>query len=1327
MDSAFVSIHRVTPLSSPQAGMWLKEKISGHGWSFMLAEAIEIVGDLDPTLFFVSLRQLSEELEATRTRIREVEGQPEQVFLPSYPGEFPLIDLSGRADPSGAAEAWMQTELQRPLDLASDDLWRCALLRLGSDQWIWYNSAHHILFDGFSGGLIAHRVAEIYSGLKQGRSMPVTPFGTTDDLRDQELAYRGSVHFERDRRYWMEQLSGLPDPVTLARRKVEPVGGLLRHSVEMDRARIDALEALGRTAGGSLPQTLIALVATYYARATDVEDLTILTMVTARISSEMRRIPGMVANAVPLRFSFRPETTLADVVKQAAQQMARALRYQRYRYEDMRRDLGQSHREEQIAWLGVNIEPFNYGFDFDGLPANARNLSNGTMTDLTIFAYDRGDGSAVRFDFDANPGLYSREELVEHQQRFVSMIDGLIDQPGRLVATQSLLLPEERERVLVQWNATGRPIEQVSWPELFRRQAERSPHATAVIFGDHALSYVEVDRASDDWARHLIAEGIRAGDLVAIALPRSEAMPVMLLAVLKAGAAYLPLDPSDHSDRLGAILKEAMPRAVITTTELEDEIELGDVPRIFADHPPLVSEADLPAPAGPQDTAYVIFTSGSTGRPKGVEIAHRGLTNFLVSLQDIVGLKPLDRLLAVTTLAFDIAVLELFLPLLSGATVVIAKRDTVRDPVALRRLISREGITVLQATPSLWRALLQDGTTGIEGLRPLVGGEALSPDLAHSMARLGHPVLNLYGPTETTIWSTVMSLSGSDLAAPAIGRPIWNTELYVVDRHGQPVPPGFVGELLIGGMGVAKGYLNRPELTEERFIPDPFSGRGRLYRTGDLVRWRADGNLEYLGRNDFQIKIRGFRIEPGEIETALVSEEGIAEAVVVLREDPGVDKRLVAYLVRDPGSDAFDPKAISRRLAAVLPSHMVPAAYVELAAMPLNSNGKIDRKALPAPEWRAKSDDVVLPRNDTERKLAELWCEVLGLETVGIHDDFFALGGDSLAAAGMISALRGKISGEIPLAAVFETPTIAALAERLEVAEEPHSLMQPFLPIKATGDRAPLFCIHPLLGLGWGFFALGQHVGEDVPIYALQSDGLTDPAAAPASIEETARRYLERIRARQPHGPYHIIGWSLGGLIAHEIARLLRKDGEAIAFLGMLDSYTFRPGGAALGEKVLAEAAMAFLGVSIEDAEGIETLQALGDFAVDRFYQENSGYLAYTGLDDPRLVDRARQVILENFHMAGRFVPGHLDADLHFFRAGRVMAAPATRLVIDYDVEAWLPHIGGRIYLRTLDCGHDDMLNPAPAAEIGAVIQAELLREILVLRRTQDEKPRIAL
>lgn len=1299
----------------------MKEKISPSDWSFVIAEAIEIHGRLDSRQFIAALRILTEELEATRSRIRDIEGRPHQVILGAYDGDIPLLDFSAEREPLSVAYGWMNAEHSKPIDVAEHWLWASALLKVSDVHWIWYHSAHHALIDGFSGGLIARRVSELYEALQNGRSPSPCDFGSPDELLAIERDYRGSVHFGRDRRYWLDQLKSLPQPVTLARRKIDPCGGILRHSVELDREMIRRVAALGRAAGGSLPQTLIALVATYYAKAADVDELTILTMVTARISADLRRMPGMLANAVPLRFSFGPEVRLADVIHQTSQQMARALRYQRYRYEDMRRDLGLSHRDEQIATLGVNIEPFDYSFDFNGLPATARNLSNGTTADLTIFAYDRGDGRSMIVDFDANPALYSLSELVDHQKRFVQMIEAILAEPERPIASRSLLLPQERERVLLEWNATGRPIDPLCLPVLFRHQVERTPQSPAVVFGDRQLSYRALDVASDAWARHLASKGVAPGDLVAVAVPRSEAMVVVLLAILKIGASYLPLDPSDHSNRLSVILDEAKPVAIVTTSTLASETDLGTTRQILLDRPIAEGDGDLPKELlteGPssQDLAYVIFTSGSTGRPKGVQITHQSLTNFLMSMRELIEIKASDRLLAVTTIAFDIAALELFLPLICGATTVVAPRDTVRQPAALRRLIAEQRISILQATPSLWRALVNDGGTELRNVLALVGGEALSPDLAHKMAALRAPVINLYGPTESTVWSTAMALKDGDLSTVPIGRPIWNTQVYVVDRHGQPVPPGFVGELLIGGMGVARGYLDRPELTEERFVPDRFTANGgKLYRTGDLARWRADGVLEYLGRNDFQIKIRGFRIEPGEIEQTLMNHPGIRQAVVMLREDPGRNKRLVAYVVPAEAGQDLDPRILSQHLAQHLPSHMIPAHYVRVAELPLNGNGKIDRKALPAPQVR-EGEETVAPRNETERALAALWCEVLGLKNVGVHDDFFALGGDSLAAAGMVSALRSRVQGEIPLGVMFETPTIAALAERLEVANEASSLMAPMLPIKATGNREPLFCIHPILGLSWSFFSLGQHVGEDVPIYALQSDGLLDPTRTPESIEAMAERYLERIRSRQPHGPYHLLGWSLGGLIAHEMARRLLDNNETVAFLGMLDSYKFRPDSLLQDETTLVHAALGFLGSSDEAAKGIDTLEALGDHVVERFYRRNADVLNHTGLDDPKLVERARQTILRNLELAGRFVPGHVDVDLHFFRAGRVMAAPATRAVIEHEPQSWLPHIGGRIYLRTLDCGHDEMLDADPAAEIGAVVQSELLRSILVLR-----------
>ncbi|MDQ0457760.1 amino acid adenylation domain-containing protein [Rhizobium paknamense] len=1317
-------MEKILPVTPAQAGMWISEKVGASGVVFNLAEFMEIHGPVNPQNFCQALRQLTEEIEATRIRIREIEGEPHQVVLNAYPEEFRVLDFSAAADPMKDAYDWMMADIKAPLDLADGLLWTSALVKLSDTRWLWYHRVHHIAFDGFTGGMATRRMAELYNALEEGREPVPCDFGTLEDLLELEASYRTSPHFERDRSYWMEQLQQLPPPVTLAKKRTAPIGGMIRHSSYLAPAKSQEIGEVSKALGVSVPQALIALIAAYYARATDVEDLCIVTMVTARINAAARRLPCMMANAVPLRFKLSRETSLQDLVKQVSQQMMRALRYQRYRYEDMRRDIGLIRQDEQIAFIGVNIEPFDYDLRFGGNETTMHNLSNGTMNDITIFAYDRGDGSEIRMDFDANPGLYSEDELKAHEARFTRMMNELLLDPAKPLADFSLLSDAEKTQILVDWNDTARPLPDLTWPDLFRNQAKASPERVAVRFADRHLTYAELDAASDGLAAKLQESGIGPGRLVAVAVPRSEQMVIALLGVLKTGAAYLPLDPADPPARIGIILEDAKPGAVITTSEAAGTLKLDGINTLLldklADGLAGSAAAFTPRKIRGDDTAYVIFTSGSTGRPKGVQIPHQALVNFLLSMQDLLKLDTEDRILAVTTIAFDIATLELYLPLLVGAQTVIATRDTVRDPAALAKLLKQSGATIMQATPSLWRALLEDHAKDVKGLRSLVGGEALPADLAHRMAALGHPVLNVYGPTETTVWSTAMPLTGADLDTTPIGKPIWNTRLYVLDRSGQPVPPGVAGELYIGGTGVAKGYLDRPDLTAEKFMPDPFVGKGaRMYRTGDMACWRNDGVLEYLGRNDHQIKIRGFRVEPGEIEAALIAQPNIRQAVVILREDPGQGKRLVAYLVLSEAGEIDGPD-LSARLAASLPSHMIPAAYVVMDAIPLNVNGKIDRHALPAPQWKAE-EGFVPPRNETEKMIAAIWCDILGLQEVGVHDSFFNLGGDSLAAARMIAAIRSKMKGELAIAAVFEAPTIATLASMVATPASRTNFLDTVLPIRDKGNSAPLFCIHPVLGMGWGFYSLLGHVSEDTPIYALQSEGLRDLSSLPQSVEEMAERYVERIRSIQPHGPYHLLGWSFGGLVAHEMARQLKEQGEAVSFLGLLDSYPYHQNAdaASLDDATLAQAALGFLGFDVDPAEldlNKPLFSVLNDYLFRQYKLDDHPLVEEVRTYEPLILEKARAVVIHHLGLAQKFKPGFVDADMHFFSANRGSDNKAIGHVINHQAEAWVEHVGGKLVGHGLDCSHQDMLDPGPASEIGAVIQAEILREILVLR-----------
>lgn len=1293
-------------LTSAQKGIWLKQRFSSSDTLFDIAEAIEIHGPIHPGVFTTSLEMVSNEIEGARSELVEVAHVPHFSIRDKRIEPFEVHDFSNSADARSAAYDWMQKEIVKGDGRL---LWDSALLRVAHDHWVWFHRANHIIMDGFCGVLIAHRVSQIYTALINNDPIPPTELGSMQDALDLEEQYRTSSSFARDRDYWLSQLQDMPPLVTLANRRGTMSGGILRHRAKLPREQVEKLSALGKEIGCTLPQCLIALVAAYYARATDSEDLTMATMVTARTSPAMRRLPVMMANGVPLRFRIGADVNWSDLAKQVGQQMMRALRYQRYRYEDMRRDLSMNKQEDQLVSLGVNIEPFNYDLRFDGHPTTAHNLSNGTMSDFTIFAYDRGTDQDVELDFDANPGLYTLEDLKTHEVRFKRMLDAILEVPETPVHAVSLLSEPELHTLLHTWNRTQKPVNGQSWLELFQMQTCQHSDALAARFGDRSTSYFDLDCLSDRWAAVLRQEGIGRGDLVAVAVPRSLTMLVAMIAIHKAGAAYLPVDPEDPVHRLSMIFEDAKPAALMTTRDTVRQLPSVHGRTLYMDEqlPEIRGPVASVMPSG-DDTAYVIFTSGSTGRPKGVEISHLSLLNFLQAMQEMLRLEAGQKIAAVTTVAFDIAGLELFLPLTAGAATVIVPRDVVKDPARLVNLIERENVCLMQATPSLWRSLAHEFGKRLKGLRSLVGGEALPSDLARKMALMGHPVLNVYGPTETTIWSTAMQLTGHDLETTPIGRPILNTQVYVLDRNLKPVAVGVPGELYIGGLGVAKGYLHRPDLTQERFLQNPFTqDGGRIYKTGDLVQWRSDGVLEYLGRNDDQIKIRGFRVELREIEAVIASQEGVYQAVVVAKPDASQRMRLIAYLVMEQGQH-LTTKALQHKLTGFLPAHMIPSDFIVLDAMPLNTNGKIDRRALPEPRETAKVQ-AVLPSTELEKRVAKIWCNVLGLTSVGIHDNFFELGGDSLSAAVMISALRDVGLPDVPIAALLDSFTIARLAVVLEKPSDVN-YFQPVLPLREGGHEAPLFCIHPGVGFGWKFAALSQSLDPDVPIHALQSDAYAEQGLRPDdTIESMAQRYVSRIREIQPTGPYRLLGWSMGGLVAHEMTRQIVQGGGSVSYLGMLDSYPFTNTKIDVAERqgFLVQQALAFLGHDAMALGDNPTVDELEVFLLDQWEFNGTTFERELKLNNPQMFARVRGAIVQHLEMSNRFVPGRVDVDIHMFQA-RSMASPKLREVLKYDPAAWLEHTRGNLDVIPINAGHADMLDAKPAKEIGMLVSQQL-------------------
>lgn len=1297
-------------LTTAQRGIWATQKITPHA-NLNIAEAVEISGPVAPALFRQALEQLVAEAEELRVGIVERNGLPQQVQRSIYPGDFPFLDMSRKADPRKASFAWMSEELRRPVDLARDPLWVSALLKADEGTYFWYQRAHHIVFDGYGGGLAARRLADLYTAYAQGAEPEQNSFCTVEQMVAAEAGYRSSERWKRDREYWHQQLAQLPATVTLSRsHRRYGLSNQLRRSVGYFAAETARrLTELGKTAEASLPQVLIGLIVAYYQRATGVEDLVVGMPVSGRVKSELRRSLSVSANVVPIRIRFTPELTALELFRQVSQVVRQALRHQQYRYEDLRRDFGLLGQNQNLAWLGVNIEPFDYRLSFNGATASSHNLSNSSAEDLMIFVYDRGTDTGLRFDLDANPALYGEAELDEHRRRLSLLADQMLAHPGAPLRSLDVLGDKERHRLLVDWNSTEGPVPEHRLPAAVAQWAGATPEAPAVVFEQTTLSYRELHERSVEQARRLIAQGVRPGDIVAVALPRSEKLLIVLLAIMRTGAAYLPLDLDSPMDRTAMVLEDASPAVIITDAALNPQFAACGAALLAPAEVGEVSEASKePDLSTPEGIVYVLYTSGSTGRPKGVQVTHRNLANFLRAMQLELQPKATDRYLSVTTLIFDIAALELYLPLTAGAQVILAASDVVHHPLLLARLIRRSNATHMQATPSLWRILLSSSEAKLDQVHVLIGGEVLSAELAARLKGMAVRVTQFYGPTETTIWSTVSHLGAVGATAPPIGRPLLNTQLYVLGEDRHPAMTGAVGELYIGGEGVARGYFNRPELTQERFVADPFAGGGRrMYRTGDLVRWNEEGLLEFLGRADDQVKINGHRVELGEIESCLLRHSAVSQAAATAQRSKDGTITLTGYIVAAPGAE-MDPEGLRAYLSAQLPGVMVPRRIMTLDALPLTPNGKLDRKALPVPE-RATRALYTQPITPTEKKLAALWQEVLRVDTVGLHDNFFELGGDSLSAAELSAIFPSQFGMELPMGSVFEAPTIAELAARVEqFRSEPVDPLGIVLPLRRgrDGEQRPLFCIHPIAGLSFSFSGLLRYLDPHIPVYGLQSRGLCDGEGLPGSIAEIAADYLEQVLTIQPEGPYRLIGRSLGGLIAHSMAEQMLARNLQVDLLAMIDTYLFtsaersRP----LTEADEVRAVLKFLDIALEPEEIPMTMEQLAE-TLRRIYSKRAMPVSDEILrSHPQFIQHVFAVMLNNMQLARRHVPKRVDVDLLYFRA----TAGDLPLILGHSPSAWRAFIGGELEVHDLDCDHESVLDSIRSEQIGNILQRRL-------------------
>ncbi len=1126
------------PLSFAQLRLWLLHQIEPSTASLNVGGALRLRGPLDKNALQGALDAIAARHEPLRTTFVGADGEPLQHI--SAHGELPLLELPAPEGEQALAEA-LADSVAQPFDLSTGPLVRAVLYRRVDDDHVLLLCGHHIVTDGWSMGVFASELGALYDQLCSGRSpaLPPLPVAYADYVRWQHGWLKGET-FDNLLGYWRARLDGMAPLLALPADRPRPAIASQRGariSVLLPGELREGLGALARGEGATLFMVLLAAFKTLLSRYAGVADIVVGTPVAGRSMPELEGLIGFFVNTIVLRTDLSGEPDFGESLRRVRETCLGAYSHQELPFERLVEELRPERDQArnplfQVMFVLQNApsRPFVlHGLSLEPVEVERR----ASQLDLTLYTHEREDGIVATFEYASD--LFDADRITRMAGHFEALLRSVVENPRARLADLQILTGVEATAV-ASWNATERSWLEGCVHELIQAQAGRTPDRTALVFEGTALDYGDLAGRVEEVACRLAGLGARPGSLVGVLLERSLEMVVGVLGVLKAGAAYVPLDPGFPPDRLAYMLEDSGAEILLTQTSLagmfESKTKVVRIDALGAGDP-----RSQPLAASMDDLAYVIYTSGSTGKPKGVAITHRSLSNLLSSMKEEPGFSEDDVLLAVTTLSFDIAGLELYLPLLVGGRVVLASRDEVGDG---RRLIERfqtSGASVMQATPATWRLMLESGWRGDKGLKVLCGGEALSRDLADELLDRVGEVWNVYGPTETTIWSSCERVR-AERGPVSIGRPIANTTMYVLDGSGNLVPVGVAGELHIGGAGLARGYWNRPELTAERFIEDRVSGGGgRLYKTGDQARWLADGRLECLGRLDHQVKVRGYRIELEEIEVALRGHDGVEQAAVIVQGAAGLDQRLVAYITHGAGPPP-NLTELQAHLRRTLPAYMVPSSFVFLDHLPLTPNGKVDRKALAAlgqPAATPTTTAFVAPRTATEEIVAAIWGEVLGADRVSAEADFFDLGGHSLNAARVVMRIRKAFAVDLSLKDLFAHPTLASLARTVE-ARLPGSAL-PLAPPPCAYDwtepRAPLSFTQQRL---WFLDQLGGDAAENAIAGAVELRGSLDRNALESALSAIVERHesLRTTFAAVDGEPFQIIGPAAGWRPAHD-------------------------------------------------------------------------------------------------------------------------------------------------------------------------------------------------
>lgn len=1163
------------PLVAAQPGIWMAERLSTLPGAWSVAHYVELRGALDPTLLGKAIVAGLQQADTLSQRFEEEEGEVWQwVAADRTFAEPSIIDLRTAPDPHRAATERMQADLAQDLRVDGGNPLVChQLLRVGDDRWYWYQRYHHLLVDGFSFPAITRQIAAIYRAWQRGEATPESPFTPFAEVVDEYQRYAGSEAWQRDKAFWQAQRQALPAPASLS---AAPLGGraagsdIWRMKLEMNA---DAFRRLASHAPQCQPADLaLALTTLWLGRLCNRMDYAAGFIFMRRMGSAALTSTGPVLNVLPLAVHIDARETLADLAMRLAAQLKKMRRHQRYDAEQIVRDSGKAAGDEPLFGPVLNVKVFDYQLDIDGVQAVTHTLATGPVNDLELALFPDETGG-LSLEILANKARYDEAELRRHMARLTALLAQFAADPTLRCGEAEMLSADELAR-LAAVNDTAVPLPATTLSALVADQARKTPDAPALADARWQFSYREMRQQVVALAQLLRQRGVKPGDSVAVALPRSVFLTLALHGIVEAGAAWLPLDTGYPDDRLRMMLEDARPSLLIAT---EDQLaRFSDIPGLesLCYQQPLAAGDDAPlALSKPDHTAYIIFTSGSTGRPKGVMVGQTAIVNRLLWMQDRYPLSADDVVAQKTPCSFDVSVWEFWWPFIAGAQLVMAEPEAHRDPQAMQQFFARYGVTTTHFVPSMLAAFVAsldaDSVAACRTLRRVFcSGEALPTELCREWERLtGAPLHNLYGPTEAAVDVSWYPACGPELAAVTgssvpIGWPVWNTGLRILDAAMRPVPPGVAGDLYLTGIQLAQGYLGRPDLTASRFIADPFAPGERMYRTGDVARWLANGAVEYLGRSDDQLKIRGQRIELGEIDRVMSALPDVGQAVshaCVFNQAAatgGDARQLVGYLVSDSGLP-LDTAALKARLAEQLPPHMVPVVLMQLAELPLSANGKLDRKALPLPTLGGERSGRP-PEPGMETLVAAAFSQLLGCEVNDIDADFFALGGHSLLAMRLAAQLSRQLARQVTPGQVMVASTVgklsALLAADLSDEQAQRLGLDTLLPLRES-DGPTLFCFHPASGFAWQFSVLARYLSPRWSITGIQSPRPQGPMASAASLDEVCEHHLQTLLAQQPHGPYYLFGYSLGGTLAQGIAARLRQRGEAVAFLGLLDTW----------------------------------------------------------------------------------------------------------------------------------------------------------------------------